>query len=120
MFGVQVQEAKVPPSDRLELIKVARDLAIRLGDLAQDFPQRLHLLAELPHVVLEVAFTHARSPSNPRGLKSPDFPSGFDADQFTPKPRSLLEQTDLDLARVSEEQLHHSSRLERANGGHAP
>src|SRR5206468_2242363 len=77
VFRVQVQEAKVPPGDRLKLIEIGRHFTIRLGDFAQDFPQGLHLLAELPHVVLEVAFAHAHSPSNRRGLKSPHFPSGF-------------------------------------------
>src|SRR5438094_5711565 len=78
VFRVQVQEAKVPPGDRLKLIEIGRHFTIRLGDFAQDFPQGLHLLAELPHVVLEVAFAQAHSPSNRRGLKSPRFASELD------------------------------------------
>jgi len=41
----------------LQLIEIARNLTIWLGDLAQNLPQGLHLHAELPHVVFEVAFT---------------------------------------------------------------
>src|SRR5207245_11155394 len=68
MFRVQVQEAKVPSGDRLEFIEVARNLPVRLRDLAEDFPQRLHLLAEFPHLVLTIAFAHARSLSRRRAL----------------------------------------------------
>src|SRR2546425_12471313 len=99
MLRVQVQEAKVPAGDRLEFVEVARDLPVRLRDRAQDLPQGLHLLAEFPHVVLEVAFAPARSPSKRRGLKSPHFPSGFDACEFPLPPPSLLDPPNLDLPR---------------------
>src|SRR5207249_10065544 len=79
MLRVQVQQVKVSTGNSLKFIEVARNLPVRLRDLAQDIPQGLHLLSELPHVVLEVGFAHARSPSKPRSLKSPHFPSGLGA-----------------------------------------
>src|SRR3989440_475006 len=118
VFRVQVQEAKVPPGDRLELVEVAGNFTIWFGDFAQDFAQGLDLLAELTHVVLEVAFAHAHSPSNRHALKSPHFPCGFDAFEFPLKPPPFLEPTDLDLARLSEQQRHHSFRLARSSDGH--
>src|SRR2546427_365491 len=49
----------------------------------------------------------ARPPSKLRGLKSPHFPSGFDAFEFPLQPIPLLDSLYLDLARRFEEQLHH-------------
>src|SRR5205807_47921 len=118
VFRVQVKEAKVPPGDRLQLIEIGRHFTIRFGDFAQDFAQSLDLLAELPHVVLEVAFAHAHSPSSRRALKSAHFPSSFDGFKFPLEPRPFLEPTNFDLARLSEEQRHHLFRLAWSSDGH--